>query len=164
MKATILWAAAILMAAVPASQAEMLHAQITPPAQPGAPPSQPVSPAQPATPAQPGAPVPQAAPAPQTKQTGMAAWSMLVGNTVTGRLDGREFADYYQADGTVKSMLDSQIVTGRWILDGDKVCFTYPDEPQECYGLEVSGDTATFTDKSGTGIRGQILKGNAKNL
>ncbi len=94
----------------------------------------------------------------------MAAWSKLVGNTVVGKLEGKDFADYYVADGTVKSMVDSQIVTGKWSLEGDKICFVYPTEPKECYAMEVVGETATFTDPSGTGIRAQILKGNAKNL
>jgi hypothetical protein len=110
----------------------------------------------------PAQPAPQ--PAPATKLTGMAAWSALVGNTVVGKLEGKDFADYYLPDGTVKSMVESQIVTGRWSLEGDRICFAYPDEPRECYGMEVTGETATFTDRSGTGIRVQILKGNAKNL
>lgn len=94
----------------------------------------------------------------------MAAWNTLVGNTVAGKVDGKEFADYYLADGTVKSMVESQIVSGKWALEGDKICFTYPGDPKECYAVEVTGEFATFTDTSGVGIRGQILKGNAKNL
>lgn len=94
----------------------------------------------------------------------MAAWATLVGNTITGKIDGKDYADYYLADGTVKSMDESQIVTGKWALEGDKICFTYPGDPRECYTLEVMGEHATFTDSSGRGLRGQILKGNAKNL
>jgi hypothetical protein len=34
----------------------------------------------------------------------------------------------------------------------------------ECYRIEVVGDSATFIDKSGSGTRYQILKGNPSNL
>jgi hypothetical protein len=145
----------------------------TTPTAPSTPPVGQAAPTPPAT--QPSAPPPaasQPAPspsapatgAPPAKLTGVAAWATLVGNTVTGKVDGKDYADYYLADGTVKSMDDSQIVTGKWALEGDRICFTYPGDPRECYTLEVMGETATFTDRSGNGLRGQILKGNAKNL
>ena len=101
---------------------------------------------------------------PAEKLTGMAAWAVLVGNTVVGKIEGKEFADYYLADGTVKSLVDSQLATGKWSLEGDKICFVYPDEPKECYAMEVVGEDATFTDNAGAGIRAKIMKGNAKNF
>ncbi|HKU97164.1 MAG TPA: hypothetical protein VJR58_17905 [Vineibacter sp.] len=101
---------------------------------------------------------------PAGKLTGMAAWSTLVGNTVVGKIEGKDFADYYLADGTVKSMVESQIATGKWALEGDKICFVYPDEPRECYAMEVVGDDVAFTDNTGAGIRAKVLKGNAKNF
>jgi hypothetical protein len=98
------------------------------------------------------------------KLTGLAAWNALVGNTVTGTLENREFADHYLPDGTVKSTVDGEILSGKWSLEGESICFVYPGEPKECYEMEVTGDTATFTDKSGYAIRARILKGNPKNL
>ncbi|QQS13225.1 MAG: hypothetical protein IPK81_02920 [Rhodospirillales bacterium] len=83
---------------------------------------------------------------------------------MAGKLDGKEFADFYSKDGVVKSMIDSQIVSGKWTLEGEKICFKYPDEDKDCYAMEVVGSTATFTDSKGTGIRAEILPGNAKNL
>jgi hypothetical protein len=138
--ATILLAATVIGgAAVPAAQAQtgapLLLAQATP-----------------------------STPQPATKLTGMAAWSALLGNTVVGKLEGKDFADYYLADGTVKSIVEDKAVAGKWSLEGDKICFTYPDEPKDCYIMEVVGDSATFTDKSGLAVKVQILKGNAKNL
>ena len=106
----------------------------------------------------------QPAPAPAEKLTGLAAWNALVGNTVVGKLEGQDFVDYYLTDGKVKSMVEGQVVTGQWSLEGEKICFVYPNEPKECYAMEVVGDSATFTDPSGIGIRTQILKGNARNL
>jgi hypothetical protein len=110
------------------------------------------------------APAPSATPAPAAKVSGLAAWSLLVGNTVAGKIDGKDFAEFYLADGTVKTMEDSVLTTGKWTVEGAQVCFVYPKEDKACFALEVSGDDATFTDKSGSGIRLKILKGNPKNL
>jgi hypothetical protein len=45
------------------------------------------------------------------------------------------------------------------------ICFRYGNEKDaDCYKLEVMGNTATFTDKEGTGSRYEILKGNPKGL
>ncbi len=38
------------------------------------------------------------------------------------------------------------------------------DSDTDCYKLEVMGNSATFTDKDGTGSRYEILKGNPKGL
>lgn len=140
--------AAFSLSTVSATRAEplMRYAQATPPAP---------------------APQPQVnpAPVPAPKLTGAEAWKGLIGNTASGKLEGKEFADYYLADGTVKSMLDGETVVGKWALDGDNICFTYPDEPRECYAIKVVGDSITFTDKTGTSsVRALIQKGNAKNL
>ena len=107
---------------------------------------------------------PTPAPAPAAKVTGMAAWSQLVGNTVAGKIDGKDYAEFYLADGTVKTMEDSVLTTGKWSLEGGQVCFVYPKEDRACFAVEVAGDDVTFTDKSGTGIRLKILKGNPRNL
>lgn len=144
---TPLLAIAVLLGTVSAIQAEpgrmpMHMAQTTPQATP---PVQPM-------------------PAPQDKQSGAAAWSMLVGNTVVGTLDGKEVVDYYHSDGTVKSSVAGQVLAGKWTLEGEKICFAYPSEPKECYAMEVSGDSATFTDPSGSKIATKIFKGNARNM
>jgi hypothetical protein len=101
---------------------------------------------------------------PAGKVSGMAAWSQLVGNTVAGKIDGKDFAEFYMADGTVKTMQESELVTGKWTVEGEQVCFVYPKEDKACFTIEVAGDDVSFTDKSGTGIRLKVLKGNPKNL
>src|SRR6516164_5537616 len=101
----------------------------------------------------------------QEKLVGVAAWNALVGNSITGMEDGKVLVEYYAADGTAKSMLGSEIVTGKWALVGEAVCFQYTDDKEmECYRVEVTGDTATFIDQKGTGTRYDILKGNPKGL
>jgi hypothetical protein len=113
------------------------------------------------------APAPGQTPAPSSpagKVTGMAAWSQLVGNTVAGKIGGKDYAEFYQPDGTVRTMEDNELTTGKWSVEGDQVCFVYPKEGRSCFAVEVAGDDVTFTEKSGAGIRLKILKGNPKNL
>jgi len=79
--------------------------------------------------------------------------------------DGEVLVEYYAPDGTAKSMLGNEIVTGKWALVGEAVCFQYTDDKEmECYRVEVMGDSATFIDRNGTGSRYDILKGNPKGL
>ncbi len=108
------------------------------------------------------APAPAAAP---TKMTGIAAWGKVVGNSVTGTEDGKVVVEFYAPDGTAKSMTGNEISSGKWALVGETVCFQYTDDPKmECYKLEVSGNTVTYTDEKGTGLRYEILAGNPKGL
>ena len=93
----------------------------------------------------------------------MAAWSALVGNSISGMDDGKPLVEYYAGDGTAKSMHGNEISRGQWALVGETVCFKYDNET-ECYRIEVVDNAATFTDSKGTGMRYDILKGNPKNL
>jgi hypothetical protein len=104
---------------------------------------------------------PEAAP---QKLVGLAAWNALVGNSISGKEDGKDVVEFYAADGTAKSMTDNEISTGKWALVGDTVCFKYPDEDTDCYKMEVNGNSVTFTDDKGAGTRYEILKGNPKGL
>jgi hypothetical protein len=98
------------------------------------------------------------------KLTGIAAWSKLVGNTVVGRIDGKDYVDYYLADGTVKALEDSKLTTGKWTLEGLNVCFAHRG-PKECYAVEVADDVATFTPRGGgAAYRVKVLQGNPRNL
>ena len=47
--------------------------------------------------------------------TGLAAWEKVVGNSVTGMVEGRAFAEYYAKDGTVKFRIDGKTSVGRSI-------------------------------------------------
>ena len=89
----------------------------------------------------------------------------MVGNTITGREEGKLLTEYYAADGSIKSMHGNELSTGQWALVGETVCVRYSGDPKtECYRVEVSGDNATFLDRSGDGTRYRILKGNPRNL
>jgi hypothetical protein len=98
------------------------------------------------------------------KLVGLAAWNVIVGNSITGKDGDQVIVEFYSPDGTAKSMTGNEISTGQWALVGETVCFKYPDDDTECYKLEVTGNMVTFTDAKGTGTRYEILKGNPKGL
>lgn len=137
----------------------------------------PASPARPASPQASAAAVPGAVAAPlqakpaapaavQTQRlTGLAAWNALVGNSISGKnSDGDDLTEYYLRNGTVKQLADDETATGKWAVRGEKVCFEYPDEDEDCYRITVDGDIATFSEDDGSGRRYKILRGNPKKL
>ncbi|WP_139267535.1 MULTISPECIES: hypothetical protein [unclassified Beijerinckia] len=118
--------------------------------------------------ATPPAASPGAAAAPDQPLSGPTAWQKLIGNSISGKdEDGNPLTEYYLADGTVKQLVDDATATGKWVIKGDKVCFTFPDDEEDeeaCYNVTVDGTIATFTDDEGSGRRYEILPGNPKRL
>lgn len=104
------------------------------------------------------------APAGSAKLTGLDAWKAVLGNTIVGRRNDQDYADYYSPSGRIVSLDGSEIEIGSWAVKGDRVCTTYPSEGKDCYHIDVLGDTVTFVDEDGIDFRGTILKGNPKNL
>ena len=105
-----------------------------------------------------------AAPAPAQTVTGGEAWLTIVGNTITGRVDGEEIFEHYRKDGTLALMEGSAITKGRWSLEGERICFKYPDEDKDCQTVSRTGDEVTFARKGGKSFRFKLLPGNPKNL
>lgn len=103
-------------------------------------------------------------PSAQSKSTGLDAGKVILGNTVCGSRDGKEYADYYAPDGRIVALDGGEIENGKWSLEGDAICTDFPSEGKTCYRVDVSGDTVNFVDRDGAGFRGTILKGNPKNL
>ena len=81
-----------------------------------------------------------------------------------GLVDGKDYFEFYLQDGKVKSMLGSTLETGKWSVEGNKVCIVFPSEDKECYQIEVIGEIVDFTDDHGKGVRWMVLKGNPKSL
>lgn len=99
------------------------------------------------------------------KLTGFNAWSKVVGNTVKATVDGKQLEEYYDSNGVAKHLEGgSKVSTGKWVLEGANVCFTYPGEGKACYVIEVDGDIATFTSKTHGGFRATIIPGNPNKL
>jgi hypothetical protein len=122
--------------------------------------------------AQPPAPLP-AEPAKPRRLTGAEAWNSLLGNSATGKTSDGMRTDYYGADGTIKTLVDSELKTGKWRLQGERVCIEYPstsdddddeEEGETCYRITISGNFVVFLDDDGEGWRLRILQGNPKDL
>ena len=109
----------------------------------------------------PAASIPSAAP---VKLTGAAAWAKVIGNTFSGKSDGEEEFEFVTPDGKLKSLSGTTVETGKWRMDGERVCLSYPSDDENCFTVEVFEDNVTFLDKSGSGDRWKILPGNPKGL
>jgi hypothetical protein len=111
-----------------------------------------------------GAQAAAAPPAPDKTITGAEAWLSIVGNTVTGKVEGEVIFEYYRKDGTLTLLEGDEITKGKWSLEGEKVCLRYPDEDKDCQTVTLAGDEVTFMRKNKTGYRLKVLNGNPKNL
>ncbi len=96
--------------------------------------------------------------------SGAEAWLSILGNTVTGKIDGDVIFEYYRKDGTLTLMEGDDLTKGKWSLEGEKICFKYPDEDKDCQTVSRTGDEVTFMRKGGKGYRLKLLPGNPKNL
>jgi hypothetical protein len=112
-----------------------------------------------------GGQVAAAAPAAADKtMTGAEAWLTLIGNTVSGKIDGEVIFEYYRKDGTLALLEGSEITKGKWSLEGERVGFKYPDEDKDCQTISRTGDEVTFKRKDKSGYKLKVLEGNPKNL
>ncbi len=110
-------------------------------------------------------PAPQPAPATPGKLSGAAAWAVLVGNTISGKIAGEDFSDYFDPGGAVRHVDGNGLSAGTWSLQGDKVCLDFPDDDERsCLTLEVEGSAGTALDDDGTPIRFAVETGNSKGL
>ena len=110
--------------------------------------------------ATPPAPSPSAA-----RLTGAAAWQQLVGNTVVAQARGGGYTEYYAADGGVIHLDKDGRAKGRWALEGDKVCFDFPEEDdRSCVSVEIEGNKGAFVDEDAERDVFELLPGNAKAL
>ena len=96
--------------------------------------------------------------------TGGEAWLSTVGNTLTGKIDGDVFFEFYRKDGSLHLMEGSELTKGKWTLEGEKVCFKYPDEDKDCFTVTRTGETVTLGGGKGKGLRLKLLPGNPKDL
>ncbi|HEY2609917.1 MAG TPA: hypothetical protein VGI94_03855 [Reyranella sp.] len=96
--------------------------------------------------------------------TGGEAWLSIVGNTLTGKIDGDVFFEFYRKDGTLTLMEGSDLTKGKWTIEGEKVCFKYPDEDKDCFTVNRTGEVVTLGGGKGKGLRLTLLPGNPKDL
>jgi hypothetical protein len=105
-----------------------------------------------------------AAPSASKVLEGGEAGLSLVGHTLTGKIDGEVFFELYRKDGSVALMEGSEISTGKWTIEGDRLCTKYKGDDKDCYGIKRDGETVTLTAKGGKAYRLKLLEGNPKNL
>lgn len=96
--------------------------------------------------------------------TGGEAWMSIVGNTLTGKVDDDLIFEYYRKDGTLTLEQDDEVSKGKWSLEGEKICFKYPDEDKDCLTLRRIGDQVTFYRDGEKAYRLKLLQGNPKNF
>ena len=109
------------------------------------------------------APAPDSAVA--TKAKGLAAWQRLTGNTAVAESRAGGYTEFYAPDGVVKHLDRDGRSTGKWSLQGEKVCFDFPEEDdRSCVDVEIDGQKGVFIDEDATKDTFDLLPGNAKNL
>lgn len=97
--------------------------------------------------------------------TGTAAWEKLKGNTITGKVTGQSFSEFFDPGGSVRYVDKDGLSTGTWSVQPPKVCFDFPDDDdRSCSVFTVTGSTGTVVDDDGTTVRFTIESGNSKGL
>lgn len=109
-------------------------------------------------------PAPAPPPAGGGALAGAAAWLSVVGNTLTGEIDGEVIHEHYRKDGTLSLLQGSDVTNGRWSIEGERACFKYPDEDKECYSVQRTGNQVVLTSTRGRTFQLTVLAGNPKNL
>ena len=105
------------------------------------------------------------APADAPALKGPAAWHLLVGNTVVAEAHSGGYTEYYNSDGSLTHLDKDGRSSGKWSIEGQKVCFDFPDEDdRSCVEVETDGKTGTFTDEDAARDTFQVLPGDAKGL
>lgn len=87
--------------------------------------------------------------------------STIPGNTVQGSMaDGTAYSDFYQADGTLRGK-DYQ---GKWMIEGDAVCFEFEGTPKACWQMSREGDEFQWLKEGAVDGTGTLLPGNPNNF
>ncbi len=108
---------------------------------------------------------PPSSPAPADSVTGAAAWERLKGNTITGKVGGQPFTEFFEGGGGVKYADKDGLSTGTWAVQGSKVCFDFPDDDdRSCSTFTVTGSSGSAVDDDGTTTRFDVETGNSKGL
>ncbi len=88
--------------------------------------------------------------------------------THRGLSEGKPYAEYYAADGTVRGKTGEETYTGTWKVAGDELCFTYPEpgvEPTaQCFTVFSKGDAIEWLSSDGTIVETTFVQGNPDNL
>ena len=93
--------------------------------------------------------------------TGDQIKAAVSGNTVQGSMIASgAYAEFYGADGAIKG----KDYSGKWRIDGDKMCFDYGTDPEACWNVKIEGDHVTWLNDGKEDGTGTIVKGNPNNF
>lgn len=93
--------------------------------------------------------------------------AIAANRTYRGSSDGKPYAEYYAADGSLRGMSDGEAYSGSWKVVEDKLCFTYPTADAsevECYAVFKNGDSQTWIDSNGRVVETTYVEGNPDGL
>ena len=93
--------------------------------------------------------------------TGEEIRAAIAGNTVQGNMDASgPYAEFYEASGAIRG----KDYAGQWSIEGNAMCFAYPDTPKECWNVEINGDQVHWMKNGASQGTGTILHGNPQGL
>ena len=71
------------------------------------------------------------------------------------RIDGA-FTEYYAADGSIRG----NGYTGKWRTVNSQMCFTYGENPEKCWDMEIQGPSMIMFKNGAVDGNGILLEGN----
>lgn len=85
----------------------------------------------------------------------------LAGNTVKGNMKASgDYEEFYAGDGTIRG----DGYTGAWRVDGERMCFTYGDNPEACWDVKIDGGQLTWLKDGEEEGSGEIIEGNPNDF
>jgi len=93
--------------------------------------------------------------------TGEQISAAISGNTVQGSMIASgAYTEFYSADGVIKG----KDYTGKWRVDGDRMCFAYGTDPEGCWQVRLAGSEVTWVKDGKDDGTGTIVAGNPNNF
>jgi hypothetical protein len=93
--------------------------------------------------------------------TGHEIRAAIAGNTIQGNMDASgPYAEFYDANGAIKG----KDYVGQWNVEGDLMCFVYPNTPKQCWNVDINGDQVRWIKNGASQGTGTIIRGNPNGL
>jgi hypothetical protein len=93
--------------------------------------------------------------------TGQEIRAAIAGNTIQGNMDASgPYAEFYDASGAIKG----KDYVGQWNVEGDLMCFVYPNTPKQCWNVDINGDQVRWIKNGASQGTGTIIRGNPSGL
>lgn len=94
--------------------------------------------------------------------------AIVANRTYRGDYEGKPYAEYYAADGSLRGKTGDEAYPGSWKVVGEQLCFTYPKEgaasETECYTVFKNGDAITWVGADGKIVDTNYVEGNPDKL